>query len=145
MASVFEGTWEGTQPIGEGEGFANFCKAMKTEQKLIDEYSKVTMGIKYAVDKATGKWTVSVLVKGDVIKSTEFELGKEFETKGLDGKVYKCETTMNGCESEESAVPTDGSSPGTKTKRSIKDDIMTVKSWKADDETVFMLSTMKRK
>ncbi|XP_060074518.1 uncharacterized protein LOC132554228 [Ylistrum balloti] len=144
MSDAFLGTWEGTTPCGEAKGFDEFCEEMKTPEKMIKEFSKTVFSLALR-KKDDSRWDIDMIIDGKVAKSTEFTSGKEFDTVGLDGKEYKILLVMNDTEMTENAVPKDGSSAGSKTTRTIKDGIMTVKSSANSNPNKCMTFTMKKK
>ncbi|XP_069132571.1 fatty acid-binding protein, brain-like [Argopecten irradians] len=123
MANEFIGTWMATKPASETDGFVKFSKAMNIKEEMLQQYGSVIFGVTYSNEG--DKWTVESLVSGKSVKSTSFESGKEFESKGLDQKAYKTTITIDGCKITESTVPVDGSTKGTITTRLVKDGEMT--------------------
>ncbi|XP_069131632.1 uncharacterized protein [Argopecten irradians] len=142
MASEFIGTWKATKPAGEAEGFDKFFKEMKVEEGMIEHFKNIIFGSSLSLEK--GIWTLDLLADGQVVKSTTFESGKEYETKGFDEKMHRMTITVDGCKSVEKSAPVDGSTKGTSTTRVVKDGVMTVTSLSIENPACSMTYTMKK-
>ncbi|XP_033752847.1 uncharacterized protein LOC117336443 [Pecten maximus] len=143
MSDEVVGTWIATAPAGESKGFEQFCKTLKADEKMIEQFRKVTFGTK--LSKEGSSWTVSVLGDENVIKTVSFESGKEYETEGMDKKMYKVTSKMDGCKCDETSIPMEGDGKGTRTTRVVNNGVMTVTSTSIEFPDCSMTYTMKKK